>query len=72
MIARVWRRGFSRDGTPRTPCISNLIFKATAPLRNAVRFGVGWWQFSLIIVLSRNVGLTRPRYELSPSGLLAG
>jgi hypothetical protein len=37
-----------------------------------VRFGVGWWQFSLIIVLSRNVGLTRPSYELSPFGLLAG
>ena len=72
MIARVWRRGFSRDGTPRTPCISNLVFKASTPPRNALRYGVGCWQFSLISVLSRNEGLTRPRYDLTPSGLLSG
>ena len=41
MIAREWRRGFSRGGTPRTPCLSNPIFQATAPPQKRTAFRGG-------------------------------
>jgi len=45
------------------PYRSNLIFQATTPPpETRAILGAGWWQFSLIIVLSRYERLTRPRY----------